>query len=113
MSQELVKLTEYVYESNNSGGYWWLSDEEWGQLEQHGWTVEWFKDSTFFSDRMDDQDRWLGALAKQASKKFTSMDEAKTEFAWATGQNPSDQGCWCCGRPHRFEEAYDWGEVNE
>ena len=29
------------YDSNNSGGSWWLSDQNWIDLEQAGWKVEW------------------------------------------------------------------------
>ena len=29
-----------VYSSNNSGGSWWLSDEDWKKLEAAGWNVD-------------------------------------------------------------------------
>jgi len=29
------------YDSNNSGGGWWLDDEDWRKLEVAGWTVNW------------------------------------------------------------------------
>lgn len=29
------------YDSNNSGGGWWLTDADWRTLETEGWTVEW------------------------------------------------------------------------
>ena len=29
------------YSSNNSGGRWWLKDEDWIALEKAGWTVAW------------------------------------------------------------------------
>lgn len=29
------------YSSNNSGGQWWLSDEDWYKLEKGGWIVAW------------------------------------------------------------------------
>ena len=29
------------YESNNSGGDWWLSDNDWLTLARAGWMVEW------------------------------------------------------------------------
>lgn len=29
------------YDSNNSGGGWWISDEGWKALEEAGWTVHW------------------------------------------------------------------------
>jgi hypothetical protein len=29
------------YESNNSGGSWWLNDDDWKALEKAGWVVAW------------------------------------------------------------------------
>ena len=29
------------YSSNNSGGSWWLKDEDWKKLEDEGWKVRW------------------------------------------------------------------------
>lgn len=29
------------YRHNNSGGSWWLKDEDWKSLEDAGWWVEW------------------------------------------------------------------------
>lgn len=29
------------YDSNNSGGRWWLDDEDWRALEDAGWFVNW------------------------------------------------------------------------
>ena len=29
------------YSSNNSGGSWWLKDEDWKALEAAGWKVVW------------------------------------------------------------------------
>lgn len=29
------------YNSNNSGGHWWLTDDDWKALEKAGWIVEW------------------------------------------------------------------------
>jgi hypothetical protein len=29
------------YDSNNSGGRWWLGDQDWKNLEDAGWTVHW------------------------------------------------------------------------
>lgn len=38
-----MEETTYIveYDSNNSGGSWWLSDEDWKALEDAGWTVMW------------------------------------------------------------------------
>jgi hypothetical protein len=29
------------YSSNNSGGHWWMKDEDWKALERAGWIVVW------------------------------------------------------------------------
>ena len=82
---------EIEYSSNNSGGSWWLKDEDWKALEAAGW--------------------WVG-LAKCAKKDFTTVKEALEEFERITGENVSDEGCNCCGAPHSFfwEGGYCSGE---
>lgn len=88
------------YLSNNSGGSWWLSDDDWKKLEAAGWTVEW------------EEEVWLGALARRASKDFETVGDAIREFEKVTGQEASDEGCNCCGAPHSFswEGGYACGE---
>lgn len=88
------------YSSNNSGGSWWLSDEDWKALEAAGWDVEW-KDG-----------RWLGALATRASKETSDPQEAVREFERVTGQNAGDIGCTCCGPPHNFTFEDDEGNYS-
>ena len=80
------------YSSNNSGGSFWLSDEDWKKLEEAGWEVNWEKT------------RWLGALATGATRRGLSLKEAIKEWAEVTGQDPADEGCNCCGAPHSFTE---------
>lgn len=87
LERELMKIE---YSSNNSGGGWWLSDENWKALEKAGWAVEWKKE------------KWLGALATSASKDFPTVAEAIREFESVTAQDASDEGCNCCGPPHSF-----------
>lgn len=99
------RIMKIEYRSNNSGGSWWLSDEDWKALEAAGWDVQWVrdkKDSIFDSTAKDG--RWLGALATSASKDFESIDDAIQEFERITGQDASDEGCGCCGPPHNFYE---------
>lgn len=92
------------YSSNNSGGGWWLEDEAWHSLEKEGWEVQWVKDdkdSLFASD----DDRFLGALATRASYEIDSagdFEDVIWMWADATGGNPMDLGCNCCGPPHSF-----------
>lgn len=103
--------TEYEvqYSSNNSGGSWWLTDQDWYDLEKAGWKVEWIKDrADEFALRPDKDGRFLGSLAVYAKKVFTANSEASAEDKavadWTdiTGQSASEQGCNCCGQPHSF-----------
>lgn len=125
-----------TYSSNNSGGDWWLEDKDWIALEKAGWLVEW-GGSYFCKSRWDkvpkgkpepcasndeckghrkydsakeaENDRWLGALAKEATKPFEGTDrrecvqKAIREFEKVTGADLSAEGCNCCGTPHTFE----------
>lgn len=96
------------YDSNNSGGGWWLKDEHWHALAAAGWEVDWFADADpnapFASSYKDG--RWLGALATKARRRGLSIRDAIDEFERVTGQDVSDEGCNCCGEPHSFTE-YD------
>ena len=38
------------YDSNNSGGSWWLSDEDWKKLEEAGWVVDWARLENLYTD---------------------------------------------------------------
>lgn len=98
------------YDSNNSGGGWWLKDEDWKALEAAGWDVEWEKGRKDIRVLKADADgRWLGALATKASKNFETPGEAMREFEKVTGQTVSDAGCSCCGPPHSFDWAVGEG----
>ena len=77
------------YSSNNSGGDWWLSDEDWKNLEQAGWVVNW-------------RERFLGAIATSATREGLTEDEAIAEFERVTGEDAFANGCPCCGNPHNF-----------
>lgn len=35
------------YSSNNSGGDWWLSDDDWKNLESAGWKVKWIRHTIY------------------------------------------------------------------
>lgn len=92
------------YDSNNSGGGWSLTDEDWLALEAAGWSVHWVKDDKRAFGR-GSSDRWLGALATSASVERPSIGEAVAEFERITGKAAGDEGCSCCGPPHYFEEV--------
>lgn len=94
---------EVSYSSNNSGGDWWLTDDDWLCLEDAGWEVQWVKDSDTHRG-----DRFISALAMSASKEFEAesqsdaVEAAEVDFEVITGQSPFETGCQCCGPPHNF-----------
>lgn len=89
-----------TYSSNNSGGSWWLADEDWLALEKAGWKIEWYADR---EGRLVKQDRFLGALASYAVREnVASIGEAIEEWESITGEFASALGCSCCGPPHNF-----------
>lgn len=91
------------YRHNNSGGHWWLSDEDWYNLEKNGWRIEWYKDGDRVSIK---NNRFLGALAARAEKEFNTLEDGIKEWEDITKSDATDEGCSCCGRPHYFE-LYD------
>lgn len=125
-----------TYSSNNSGGSWWLSDEQWFALEKAGWKVHWHSLSNVYGKNgewvLDDDGtpklspisevkgsrpvftqkdkdgnyRFLGALANYAYRSGLGMREAAEEWERITGSDATAAGCPCCGQPHRFTE-YD------
>lgn len=93
------------YSSNNSGGDWWLTDEDWKALETAGWEVEWFADRTDpFLKKPYPDGRFLGALASHAKRYGVSLRPAIAEWEDITGSYSNDLGCSCCGTPHSFSE---------
>lgn len=89
------------YSSNNSGGRWWLNDDNWRDLEAAGWIVRWIREVEYY----EGAERLLGALAMEAFLPFSTLDEALESFIDITGEDPDDAGCSCCGRPHDFAEV--------
>lgn len=98
-------MKTFRYASNNSGGSWWLKDEDWKNLEAKGWKVDWIKDLPNDSFLKGKDGRWLGALAKSATKEFPNLGEAIADFEIITGQDYYDEGCNCCGNPHDIGEV--------
>lgn len=110
------------YSSNNSGGSWWLSDDDWEKLAEAGWNVHWVQSDGFpkYSDddpgdlvpREKTGGRWLGALAMYAYKEFDDPADAIPEFERITGQDASAEGCNCCGQPHNFSYTDEDGKYH-
>ncbi len=106
MSEVKQKTSCIEYDSNNSGGHWWLSDEDWFNLEKAGWVVKWYKDYPSDYRRLDSEGRWLGALACKAYRVGLSYHYAILEWAQITNQDAYADGCDCCGPPHNFYEDF-------
>jgi hypothetical protein len=109
MTKDLVPADEgpYIeYNSNNSGGRWWLTDDGWRNLAQAGWIVGWHAEMEHFIGSVDAEGRWLGTLASSARRYGVSLRVATAEWQDVTGQDPEATGCTCCGSPHSFC-AYD------
>lgn len=95
------------YNSNNSGGTWWLKDEDWMALEAAGWKVDWCCDDVSLRTRAG---RFLGALATSATREGLLLKEAVAEWERVTGACSTDAGCPCCGQPHCFTLYDDDGK---
>lgn len=129
MAKKKASVSYVEYDSNNSGGGWWLKDEHWMALEKAGWKVGWCrlehaydnkgeyvrekdgtpklvpqgKGNSKYPSFASKDGRWLGALARTAWKPgATSVREAADEWERITGQCATDAGCACCGQPHNF-----------
>jgi len=101
-----VELSE-----NNSGGGWWLSDEDWHNLAKAGWVVDWAENrarsnQNWVRNSVEQDEhgvwRYMGALAHDAKRYGVSLEVAQAEFRDITGQDPDEEGCECCGQPHYF-----------
>lgn len=125
------------YSSNNSGGGWWLKDEDWKALEKAGWVIEWawltpvYEDNDCKRDdkglpllerkdpatakysweKLQEGERYMGALSTRAFKpNCDSLAQAVEEWERITGESSTDAGCPCCGVPHKFTLYDDEGE---
>lgn len=94
------------YSSNNSGGSWWLTDEDWKNLEEAGWEVDWKATNEYAKKYVGSDGRYLGALATSAKRRGVSLRVAIAEWEDITEQDSEASGCSCCGSPHNFY-AYD------
>ena len=105
----MINKARVEYRSNNSGGGWWLKDEDWKNLEAAGWEIDWIKDQE--DSLISKGDRWLGALAKTATRRGLSLRDAAEEWEKVVNQSPLEAGCSCCGQPHDFTEYDESGEM--
>lgn len=101
-----AEIPGIYYSANNSGGSWWLTDDDWYALERAGWKVEWYENETDPWGNQYPDGRFLGALATKAIRYDVSMSDAISEWEDITGQDADEQGCSCCGGPHYFGEEW-------
>ncbi len=65
------------YDSNNSGGGWWLNDTDWKALEEAGWHVDWIvvtsRESSFSTNPFvsASSGRRYGETWEEATRPFT------------------------------------------
>jgi hypothetical protein len=102
-------MTYVEYSSNNSGGQWWLTDQNWRDLETAGWEVDWYKDQEVGFLHKLGEERFLGALASHARLRNADLTTAIADWEMITGQQAMDEGCNCCGAPHDFTQRDDDG----
>jgi hypothetical protein len=136
---KIARKVAYVeYDPNNSGGSWWMKDEDWHALERAGWKVQWATHGFVYDksgknvrsrdgtpklaplSKLPKSDwqvrsgekggRYMGALARHAFKAGVTLEQAVEEFNRVTSCNATDAGCPCCGVPHRFTEYGPKGE---
>lgn len=98
------------YASNNSRGQWPLDDDDWKKLEKAGWLVHWewldvqwspegqytIKDGLpvlIHNDELGPGSRFLGALARYAWRRASSLEEARAEWEEITDQCPDEVSC--------------------
>jgi hypothetical protein len=98
------------YSSNNSGGDWWLTDDDWRAMEAAGWKVDWYADSPIFAP--DENGRWLEALASKAEIQTDDPKKTIEEWAALVDEDPTDEGCNCCGQPHNFSYTDAGGKIH-
>ncbi len=77
------------YESNNSGGSWWLKDEHWKALEAAGWKVQWVSLENLFTEDGGNYVREADGTPKlvplgQGNSHFVSLSRegADGEYRW-------------------------------
>lgn len=117
------------YRHNNSGGKIWLKDEDWKNLEEAGWIVQWVwmqpskdrkdcgtpilifnkdlpKEKIYSWNKTTIGEKDMGTLAWTAYRPNLTLMQAVEEWESVTNKCATDAGCPCCGPPHNFTE-YD------
>lgn len=96
LSKITPRLPKILYDSNNSGGRFWLKPEDWKALEKAGWEID---KRTFMGENT------------AATRTGLSLEKAIREWEEVTEQDSNAQGCPCCGNPHNFYEVREEPKV--
>jgi hypothetical protein len=94
--QRIPSMHTIHLHQNNSGGYFWLSDEQFDALLADGWRVA---SGLNFGGRAA-QDLLLDVPVADERAAITI---AQIEFQRVTGEDPNAIGCTCCGPPFHFD----------
>lgn len=86
------------FSENNSGGSFWLSEENYQALKDIGWEGEGIVPG----------ERYAG---RTLTRTGVSRRVALAEFEDATGWSPYEEGCDCCGQPFNFYEYDENGKM--
>lgn len=81
-----------IYDSNNSGGSFWIDADDIAKMEAAGW-----KHLRYMT--------WV--------LEADSVDDAKWAWADLLNMDPDAIGCECCGPPHNFRKPYAWEEEDD
>ena len=74
----------------NNGGYWWLNDLDWSNLELAGWRITGDTTATYSGETFEE------ALSVW-QRVLPDLD-------------PNDVGCECCSRPFIFTVINEWDD---
>lgn len=102
------------YDTNNSGGSYWLKNNDWEALRNAGWLLMDWDNAYYENGQYVADETGLPKVTRPAQlesahyafKMFDSISDAIKEFEKLTGQDVTDEGCNCCGPPHSFT----WGK---
>lgn len=99
--EQQIGKTFVEFSPNNSGGHWWVTNQNFSDLEKSGWIIPWCKDN---SDKsfLEKDGTYMGLNARHAYKETNSLASAIEEWEHVTGLDARSLGCPCCGPPHSF-----------
>ena len=97
-------------DQNNSGGSFWLNDQQFDALLADGWVVADQRREATYGRAAQNL-----AIDIPVKDPQTAVTVAKIEFGRVTGFDPDDEGCNCCGQPFYFDSVapgdYDYEAI--